>query len=168
MNSCDFGNMCSSWFVSKVVIETGVPAGIVQILYLMGASGEMRGFRDETPYESRMPSWIQALRYESFSCWSECRVAVGSGNSFSSSACSLCRIRELFSRWKEVTARVHDTVSTPAPMSPLASPLRRSNFFSCGGRLLERSSSKIVGCWDFSRGWSLPLRRLPIFVPKSL
>lgn len=32
-----------------IVIETGVPVGITNSLYLVGLSGEMRGFRDDTP-----------------------------------------------------------------------------------------------------------------------
>ena len=63
-----------------------------------------------------------------------------SGIAALSSVCSFFRIEGLVIRWKESVTKAHATVVTPAPIVPRASSSRRVRDFSCGGRLLFRSS----------------------------
>src|ERR1700712_608481 len=56
------GLNCTSW----IVIDTGIPGGIIQSPNSTGAS-MIRGKRHETPYDSRIPSLTHPWRYGSFS-----------------------------------------------------------------------------------------------------
>lgn len=161
------GYICSSRSTSRVVIETGVPGGMVYSLYLMGLLGETRGSRTDTPMDSRTPSLTQAARYGSFSSATESGILAGSGMAFSSSACSFRNSSGLSSRWKTVVVSAHATVSTPAPIICCASEPSRRTVFSGGGRLLFSSSSKMVGCSDFTSLFSLCLIILEILPRRS-
>jgi hypothetical protein len=92
---------------------------------------------------------------------------VGSGIAALSSVCSFFRIDWLWIKWKEAVTKAQATVVTPAPTVLRASSSRRFRDFSSRGRLLSKSSWKIVGYWALLWALSSPFIIAMILAFKS-
>ena len=135
--------------VSRILMLTGVPGGMVHSPYVRAVSGCTRGRRPETPVVTRRPSEITAVRYGSDSSVCQGVEAVGSGIAASSSASRRMRMGGFERMWYVVVPSVCAVVRVPAATRVRASPRRRGMVFSEGGRLgSSRRVWKIVE-WRF-------------------
>jgi hypothetical protein len=92
----------------------------------------------------KIPSWMHAVRYGSFSSPDNDKMVSFSGIADTSSSRSfLCRIG-LFSKWNVATVKAPLVVSVAAPRMMLASSPSRFTLSSSGGRSELSSSLKMV------------------------
>ena len=138
--------MVSSVCTERVVMLTGIPAGILYSLYRRSSSGAIRQTRAVTPKESRFASAITALRYGSCSS----SVHEAERETVLSSARTRCMISGLERRWKWAIPIDFAVDSVPAMTINVPSCSKRVKPFSEGGSIaLSRSSQKIERLFCF-------------------